>query len=70
MYYIRDSSAGVESMLSDTCNFSPDYLKKKAKQRALWDTYIKKHGWGIEMVKTEPLTSLVLGGIPDELRGT
>ena len=69
LFYVRHPSAGVESMLSDTSNFSPDYLEKAANQRILWDSYIKKHGWGIEMVKTEPITSLVLGGIPDELRG-
>ncbi len=61
---------GASTYLENRDQFSAHYRKAQRRQRALWDLYIAKNGWGIEMIKTHDLAPLVKGGIPDELRGT
>jgi hypothetical protein len=61
---------GASTYLERRDQFSSHYEKAQRRQRALWDLYIAKNGWGIEMIKTHDLAPLVQGGIPDELRGT
>jgi hypothetical protein len=61
---------GASTYLESRDQFSAHYKKAQRRQRTLWDLYIAKNGWGIEMIKTHDLAPLVKGGIPDELRGT
>ncbi|KAL6078078.1 GTPase activating protein (GAP) [Balamuthia mandrillaris] len=67
----RTDFIGIDaSLLADPSHFSADYIKKAEEQTKYWEAYIRRHGWGSEVIKTTRLHSLIKEGIPDILRGT
>ncbi len=61
---------GLGPMLQETKHFRPTYKEQQLIQRAKWDDYIAKFGWGTQMIKiSEVLHDIIKHGIPDELKG-